>query len=208
MVQEANPRNISLLRSRTQSVDGHSEVYNNELQPGEASFEDIYHDVWRIFFTPNKTVAALIEKEIDRMGLVPGEYVASHMRALYGRIVDRKKSVAEDWTKNAVHCASTLRPGGPILFASDHTYSQEVALEYGRALNTTLVSRIHDKLPLHMDKAENWTSLSPSDFYDVFVDLYLMGMGRCVSTNLVDLAATNHASLTVSPVLLLFPSHR
>ena len=66
-----------------QSGTGFSDYYNEELVPGEASFEDVFHDVWRIFFTPSRPVRDLIETEMKRMALVPGEYSAAHLRALY-----------------------------------------------------------------------------------------------------------------------------
>jgi hypothetical protein len=34
---------------------------------------------------------------------------------------------------------------------------------------------------LHLDKMEDWKSRPPSDFYSIFVDLYLMANGRCVT---------------------------
>ena len=171
------------MRTRCQSVDGHADWYDAKRSPDEYSFNEVYHDVWRVLFTPSHPVASLIQEEFDRTGLVPGEYAAAHMRALYGRNENRKDDVAYDWSRNAVNCATKLRPGGPILFASDHTYSTKVALEYGEEMNTTIVARVHDKLPLHLDKIDNLDSLQSSDFYDVFVDLYLMGMGRCLTYN-------------------------
>ena len=175
--------NDTLVRTRYQSVTGGSELYDRKLQEGEFAFNDIYHDVWRIFFTPSKPVAQIIQTEMDRMELVPGEYAAAHMRALYGRVHSRTTEEATDWTQNACNCASQLRPGGPILFASDHTMSTTIALEYGKEKHTKIVSRNHDKLPLHLDKVDNWNSIDPSEFYDVFVDLYLMGMSKCLTFN-------------------------
>jgi hypothetical protein len=128
-------------------------------------------------------VAKLIKAEMDRKELVPGEYSAAHLRALYGRTMDREETEAKEWTRNALNCASNLRPGGPFLFASDHTYSQTAALEYGLERNTKIVSRTHDKLPFHLDKVDDWKSRQPSEFYDIFVDLYLMGMSRCLTYN-------------------------
>ena len=176
--------NDTIIRTRYQSVTGGAELYNQRLQEdGEYPFNDVYHDVWRIFFTPSKPVAQIIQAEMDRMELIPGHYAAAHLRALYGRTSMRTKSEATDWTQNALNCASKLRPGGPIFFASDHTYSTTVAIQYGKEKHTKIVSRNHEKLPLHLDKVENWQSIHPSEFYDVFVDLYLMGMSRCLTYN-------------------------
>jgi hypothetical protein len=173
---------IQLLRSRFQSVTGGEEQYNNYLQ-NETDFRQIYHDVWRVFFTPSLPIRSLIQAEIDRMGLVPGEYASAHLRALYGRTTERTSVVATEWTRNALNCASKLRPGGPFLFASDHTYSANAAVGYGMSKGTKVVARKHDKQPLHLDKVWNWETLHPVEFYDTFVDLLLMGMGRCVIYN-------------------------
>ena len=173
-----------IVRTRCQSVTGYADKYDEARGPDEYSFAEVYHDVWRIFFTPSHPVASLIQEEFDRTGLVPGQYAAAHMRALYGGIDNKlDEQVARDWSTDAINCASQLRPGGPILFASDYTYSTQMALAYGEEMNAKIVSRIHEKEPLHLDKTENLESIQPSDFYDVFVDLYLMGMGRCLTYN-------------------------
>ena len=171
------------MRTRIQSINGGADYYNEELAAGEANFEDVYHDVWRIFFTPSPPVRQILETEMNAMGLVPGEYAAAHLRALYGRIEERPKAQAKEWTENALNCASKLRPGGPFLFASDHSYSTQAAIAYGKERSTKVVAREHQNLPLHFDRAENMESRQPQEFYDSFVDLYLMGMGRCVTFN-------------------------
>lgn len=71
-----------LVQTRLQSATGFSDYYNEELAPGEATFEDVFHDVWRMFFTPSIPVRNQIETEMKRMALVPGEYAAAHLRAL------------------------------------------------------------------------------------------------------------------------------
>ena len=37
--------------------------------------------------------------------------------------------------------------------------------------------------PLHLDKAERIDKREPYEFYDTFVDLYLLGMSKCVTYN-------------------------
>eukprot|EP00980_Cylindrotheca_fusiformis_P018108 scaffold5817_cov101-Cylindrotheca_fusiformis.AAC.13 len=70
-----------LIQTRMQSSTGFSDFYNEDLEPGEPTFADVFHDVWRIFFTPSRPVREQIETEMKRMGLVPGEYAAAHLRA-------------------------------------------------------------------------------------------------------------------------------
>ena len=172
-----------LLRTRLQSITGGAELYDQELLPQEPSFRELYHDVWRIFFTPSPPVRSAIESYMEKWNLLPGEYAAAHLRALYARVANRSDETATLWAQNAVNCASNLRPGGPFLFASDHTFSTQAAIEYGKSKHVKVVARIHETAPLHLDNAENILDRKPSDFYDVFIDLYFMGMSRCLTYN-------------------------
>jgi hypothetical protein len=175
--------NTTIVRTRVQSVTGLSEKYDPDRGSGEETFDTVYHDVWRIFFTPSAPIRALVQEEMDRMALVPGHYAAAHLRALYGRITNREDAEAKEWTRNAVNCATELNPGVPIFFASDHTYSTLAAIEYGKERKAQVVSRRQDNPPLHLDGAENIETRQPQEFYDTFVDLYMLGMSRCVTYN-------------------------
>jgi hypothetical protein len=170
-----------LYRMRLQSLSGFAEYYDALSASGEASFDDVYHDVWRIFFRPSLPVAAWIEQEMTNLD--PGKYAAAHVRALYGRIVERTDHQATVLARNAINCASQLRPGGPFFFASDHTFSTRAALDYGAQRNVSVYTRKHESQPLHVDKAPNLTQRQPKEFYDTFVDLYLMGMSKCLTYN-------------------------
>lgn len=173
----------ALVRTRIQSLTGAAQFYNEDLLPGESTFDEVYHDVWRVFFTPSAPVRATIESLMEKWNLSPGEYAAAHLRALYGRVEERPDDQATEWAQNAINCASSLRPGGPFLFASDHSFSTQAALNYGKVMHTKVVARPHQSLPLHIDNAENILERKPSEFYDVFIDLYLMGMSRCLTYN-------------------------
>lgn len=173
----------SLIRTRVQSVTGGAEMYDLELTPYEYAFDEVYHDVWRVFFTPNPSVRTIIEDYMRQWHLSPGTYAAAHLRALYGRTENRSEEQTTEWVQNALNCASMLQPGGPIVFSSDHTLSTEIALAYGYQQNTIVVCRKQVQQPLHLDKADHILHRKPSEFYDVFVDLYLMGMSRCLTYN-------------------------
>ena len=130
-------RDTPLFRSRVQSVTGGAEMYNEELGPGEPSFEQVYHDVWRIFFTPSLPVRATIETYMKMWDFYPGEYAAAHLRALYGRTKERTDEQATEWAQNAMNCASTLRPGGPFLFAPSFLFDPSCPLLwYGEAYSS------------------------------------------------------------------------
>jgi hypothetical protein len=120
---------------------------------------------------------------MDRLGLVPGDYVAAHLRVLYA-ISDRAEEVKLDWARNAVNCASELRPRKTIFFVSDSTNATFYAKQYAAQLNATLISRIPNPDPsLHIDKVSNWRRRNISDFYDSFIDLYIMGQADCLTYN-------------------------
>jgi hypothetical protein len=180
---------VPILRLRRQSVSGFADYYDALSAPGEASFKDVYHDVWRIFFRPSPPVAGLIEHEMKTHELEPGRYASAHLRALYGRITNRPDDQATDLVRNAINCASQLRPGGPFFFASDHAFSTRAAVEYGSQrrvavhVSTRGVGFNGGGNPLHFDKAPKVKDRSPEDFYDTFVDLYLMGMSTCLTYN-------------------------
>ena len=175
---------VSLIRSRFQSVSGGAGYYDKDLLPGEPSFSEVYHDVWRIFFTPSQPVRRLIENEMKAMDLIPGDFAAAHLRALYGRITmeTRLKETVVEWTRNALNCASQLLAGGPFLFASDHPYAIECAKSYGMEKQTKVVARKHQSRPIHIDKIPS-IDYTASDFYDTFVDVLMIGMSRCVTFN-------------------------
>jgi hypothetical protein len=169
-----------------------------ELQP-QPDFNHIYHKVWRIFFTPAPKVAIIIKKKLDDMGLIPNHYVSAHLRALYA--VDAHER--PDWyihmfTENALACATQLKQGTSIFFASDSSVATEYALKLGREklINSThshyvadqksvpealakgvVVSIPNPNPPWHLD-----SMLGPVEkFYDTFVDLYLMALAGCVT---------------------------
>ena len=81
----------------------------------------------------------------------------------------------------------------PIFIASDTSIVTQRGIQYGLSHNLLVVGR--DSLPVdanstasvttnpyHIDQPPIETEdvvLFPSDFYDTFVDLYLLAMGRC-----------------------------
>jgi hypothetical protein len=125
----------------------------------------------------------MITQEMQRMHLVPGHYVSAHVRALYA-ITDRPIALIHIWTTNALHCASGLRPGNPIFFTSDSVQARSYSLEYGSRIHAVVGTRTpNPNPPLHLDQETDWENRSISDFYDTFVDLYLLALGGCVTYN-------------------------
>jgi hypothetical protein len=107
------------------------------------------------------------------------------------------EDVPQAWQRdvaiNAVNCASKLKPGYPIYFASDSAYASESVRQYAVLNNYTIftndvvatksTSRIHNHNdPLHLDFAARGNKTWPVEaYYDIFVDLLVLGNARCVS---------------------------
>jgi hypothetical protein len=189
LIQKAKG-NQTVVKAQIQSNDHGSNYYNNKAlmntdeDEGPRAFREHYHDCWYSLFTPTPPLAQKIESVMDQLNLIPGEYAVAHLRALYGiEEVGREFEYIKNWTRNAINCVSGLRPGGPFFFASDSSYAKKIAVQYGVRHNVSIVSVIDDKEPLHLDLVKDWRVRSPSDFFPIFVDLYIMSFGSCFSYN-------------------------
>jgi hypothetical protein len=180
-----------IAETRIQDVHGGAEIYNaivatNITESSRAKdviqddYDEIYHDLFRAVFRPVAPIQNLINKKLESTGLLPGEFSVAQYRAFYA-VEHEKEKVSEelliDRAINSVNCASELRPGGPVYFASDSKVAVEAVQKYASQTNRSIVS-LDGPEALHLDKEND---RPPSDFYPVFVDLYLMGSGRCVS---------------------------
>jgi hypothetical protein len=173
-----------ITKASNQNYDHGSIFYNWVKAKVELPFDRVYRAMWDVLFTPSAPVAALIDQNYKDLSLVPGEYVATHVRTLY--MSDKSSNLVMVHT--GINCATELKPGWPIYFASDSSNASRSALTYGRSKNATIVARIADTEPLHLDRGieflkrtDSWKNLSSSAFYDVFVDLYLLANSRCVT---------------------------
>ena len=180
----------------------------NETQ--EPDFDRIFPSVWNIVFTPSRPIQEIIRVKLKQMDLVPNQYAASHLRALYS-VKERKEQIVEKFTSNALACATELLPNAPIFFASDSAVAIRHALELSRNNNdgnnnsgndsggmqqqqqqqqqqrrlpfTKVVSAYDpeddNKSPMHLD-----AYIAPVEqFYNTFVDLYLMAIAKCITYN-------------------------
>jgi hypothetical protein len=80
----------------------------------------------------------------------------------------------------AANCASILRPGGPVYFAS-HSKTVVGAMKNHATKENRTISTFDSLEALHIDKTEDWESRPPSDSYSVFVDEFLTVNCRCVT---------------------------
>jgi hypothetical protein len=181
---EAAESSAPIITFRLHIHDQRSAFYNARKKPNELAFHLVYRDMWNTLFTPSPPVAALIRQNMNDLNLVAGAYVATHVRALY--VSDESRNT--DLITNGINCATQLKPGWPIYFASDSSNATLSALEYGRSKHAPIVARIADTEPLHLDRgidflsaSEAWKNVDATAFYNIFVDLYLLAGSLCVS---------------------------
>jgi methionine synthase II (cobalamin-independent) len=144
--------------------------------------------------------------ELSHACVIYNDYVSLHIRSLYYK--DRTQQ--QNLITNAVNCAVQLaknvsisssslsNPSLSVFVASDSLNVTQKAAEYGvQNLNRVVVARIgqDSTIPLHLDRgsnflmnhksnvSSNWMDYPPSAYYDVFVDLYLLSRGKCISYN-------------------------
>ena len=171
----------TVVRCRFQSASHGAAYYDRKKLPREKSFSAVTRDIWQVLFTPSSPISTLIVAFLNESHLKPGRYVGAHLRALYG-VKDREPALVHYWSQNAVNCSSQLGRHLPIFFAADNLAASILASRYGDSTGVRVVSRRHYKTePLHLDKATDWRNRKPSEYYDAFVDLYLLAMSQCVA---------------------------
>jgi len=155
--------------------------YNEQILPGEASFETVFHEIWKTFFTPSPAVRERVETTMANAGLVPHNYTAAHCRVLYA-LDDRPENIKRAWAENAINCATELRPKTTIFFTSDSSNATYYAEQYGKQKGITISTHIPDpNPPLHIEFSGRRRPVS--DYLDGFVDLYILAQADCVTYN-------------------------
>jgi len=96
--------------------------------------------------------------------------------------------------EHALSCAVTLRPGSPIYIATDSHHATHHVILQNEAINNVssyssyrndaparVVGSTHSRDPLHLDEQHTpqHYSRTPSDYYHIFADLWLLGMSQC-----------------------------
>jgi hypothetical protein len=177
-----DPGNV-LVRSRMQDYHGGGHWYDTQVVDDEPSFIKVFHEIWKTLFTPSLAVKTRLESTMAEMGLKPYRYTGAHCRVLYA-MDDREEWVKKNWAENAINCASELRPQKTIFFTSDSANATYYAQQYGEHHNrpVKIATRIPDpNPPLHIDF--EWRGRPASDFFDGFVDLYILASADCVTYN-------------------------
>jgi hypothetical protein len=185
-----------LLDMRYQSTDHGEAYFNRHEKNDQLTFEQVYSSLWSLMFRPSEPVQHVIDATRAELGLAEN-YVSLHVRSLY--LKDKSENTAQ--IENAVNCAASLRAHDqssfPTIFiASDSPAVLDFSTQYGTStLQRKIVaakSRIETP-PLHLDRGSkfmspvdsetDWMGYPPSAYYNIFVDLYLLSYGQCISYN-------------------------
>jgi len=168
-----------VVRMKTVRAGGF-DYYNRKKKANEATFEEAYTDVWNALFEPSPQVAQRVQQEMDRLHLVSGQYVGTHLRTQY-----ISNTFDDHEEEHALTCAKQIAGGQPIFFASDSLATTSAALRFAANHSMHVVSS--NAKPIHLDRgadflsnSDNWRGRPVSDFYDVFVDFYLLSRARCL----------------------------
>lgn len=176
LVLSAN-KDTTILRSQIRVLDSGSSYFEEHSSP--TLYENSYHNFWRSLFNPAPPIAKILNDKMDSADIKPGEYAIAHYRALYAQNSRHEADISKAAIR-AVDCASQLRPGGPVYFSSDSAHAVQSIQAYAEENSYRIISSAN-QVRLHLDDTGNWSYRQPSDFYSNFVDLYLIGMGNCVS---------------------------
>jgi len=97
----------------------------------EATFDEVFHDVWKVFFVPSLRIRKEIENAFSANKMLSGEYVSVDLSAdsRFTMATSSLSSPAQpekveehdliEKAKRVVECASRLRPKGPFLVVTD-----------------------------------------------------------------------------------------
>ena len=181
--------NLTILETLMRNPDGGAQRYNQLTGDHRDDWGPDYHFIFRSILQPSPAIADILSQFFFNSGLEPGQYAVAHQRAMYGG-GERGDSVSHDDIAseaiNAVNCASQLLPGAPIFYASDSVVGYRAVRDYAEAHNRSIITRGESfEQMLHLDIGAIGQSevshLKASTYYATFVDLWIMGSGRCVA---------------------------
>lgn len=200
--------NDTLLDMRFQSSDHGKSIYNIE-QADELSFDEVYHDLWSKMFRPSRGVEVQLNEARQSIRVLSqnhgGNYISLHIRSMYYK--DKSNDIS--MVQNAIRCVAPL--SNVIFVASDSATVVDsakniVAHEFPNHAFLTTMSKV--RAPLHLDRGSDYllhhqsnasvqSNHSVSDYYSIFVDLYLISEGRCVAYNV---GGFGHWASLIAPI--------
>jgi len=174
---------------------GHgAEQYNQLKSPNEPTYEQVFRDIWKAFFIPSLPIQTRIQQCMQVLHLKSNDYVAVHIRSRYHSYNNDQQ--LRTLVRHALNCASHLQTTSsmPIYVATDDAArTTPAAMKYGTKRGATIVARSQQAISrtLHLDRgtsflsknASHWTfrDLKAVDYYDTFVDLYLLAESKCIA---------------------------
>ena len=179
-VRLISKRNYTLVRIKYQAHDHGQLFYNNTIHESEQPFQEVYHDIFRVFFTPTPPIAHEVQHQMHLLGLRPGKFIASHFRAFYG-VENRTDDIVQYWAQNTIRCALLKLSNPekyPILFVSESSLAVDSAVAYGKRIGAPVLARHHTDDHLHLEKSN---VSDPALLYETFVDFYMLGMSNGTS---------------------------
>ena len=182
-------KHLVVVDGRIQDTNGGGAYYNEHRAEGEPPMREVLGGVWRKLFVPSDAVQRRLDEQTKKLGLTPGKYVAVHARLKYQQEFGRRPTTKR--IQNAINCIVSMQPNTPIFLASDSASALEIGIEYGVQKSLNVVARLDEPPPLHLDKGANFlagprekvthlANENPEDYYDVFVDLFLLAQSSCV----------------------------
>lgn len=161
--------------------------YNNELEPNEPDFEDVFSSVWATLFQPSPPVQQLIDQSLQQLQFVPHQYNALHIRSQY----QADESKVPDLIENATKCGLSFGTEQPLFVATDSVTATNKSLVYASkyTTHTKALQRAEDPPHLHRGRdylarpnGEEKIDVEAQLYYSTFVDLYLLAMAKCLAS--------------------------
>jgi hypothetical protein len=167
--------------------------WDQARRPHEAGRDAIFRSVWDRVFVPSPPVHALVNRHLENLQLQPHLYVAAHVRSLY---VDNM--IDHHGERVALRCARTIllqqqQQEVPlqdtIYFTSDSADTTQHAVTFAQQHQWNITVRSSTTPPVHLDRGHDfltrythdWQRHDLDGFYEIFVDLLLLGNSRCVA---------------------------
>jgi hypothetical protein len=172
----------------------------------EPDHDHVFAPLWKAFFTPSPAVQSLLYEQRQALHLTTPNttYVAVHIRSQYHNY--NGDIQLRTLVRNAMNCASELQrksttdagTAEPIFVATDSARAATAVAAYGKRRHVQFLQReatlaesaASASEPLHLDRgsaflnhnSSAWTTAQdPADYYDTFVDLYLLAGSRCIT---------------------------
>ena len=177
-------------------------TYNKYTRRGDrksGTFEKIYHNLWESLFQPSPPVRQRINSVMKSNDLIPNQYSAMHMRMHFFDNEEKVAGLVHNATSCGIRSVAMMKatkkrngyviPAPPLYVASDSRVAIQQAMSMGNEYGVRVVARdnFNASNPLHLDwgyvlghhKESRGRTYGPEAYYDIFVDIYLLGMARC-----------------------------